>query len=291
VTISPETIFASDGYPLEARVFTSSASRGAALIVPAMGVVQDFYAPLASWLASRGWNTVTFDFRGIGASAPRTLRGFDADILTWAQLDCAAALARARSLAFGRPLLWVGHSLGGQILALTPGNDSVSAAVTVACGVGYWRENAYPLRRYSWWLWHVITPVATGVCGYFPGRALHIIGDLPKGVIRQWSRWCRHPEYAVGVEGDLVRERYRRLTLPMLSLSFTDDEFMSGRNIAVLHAFYARAQRDMRRIAPRDVDLGRIGHFGFFRPDAGERLWPMMLDWINRSVSADRAKA
>jgi predicted alpha/beta hydrolase len=256
-----------------------------------MGVGQDFYAPFASWLASRGWNTLTFDFRGVGASAPRTLRGFKADVLTWAQLDCAAALARARSLAYGGPLIWIGHSLGGQILAMTPGNDALSVAVTVASGVGYWKENAYPLRRYSWWLWHVIAPAATALAGYFPGKPLRIVGDLPKGVMRQWSRWCRHPEYAVGVEGDLMRERYRRVTLAMLSLSFTDDEYMSERNVAVLHGFYARARRDMRRIAPRDIGLVRIGHFGFFRPDAGARLWPLMLDWVDRSLSADRAKA
>jgi predicted alpha/beta hydrolase len=289
--MSAHQFAAGDGYRLGARTYAGSGHRGAALVVPAMGVGQDFYAPFASWLAARGWNTLTFDFRGVGASAPRTLRGFEADVLAWAQLDCAAALACARSLAYGRPLIWIGHSLGGQILAMTPGNDALSAAVTVASGVGYWKENALPLRRYSWWLWHVIAPVATALAGYFPGKTLRIVGDLPKGVMRQWSRWCRHREYAVGVEGDLMRERYRRVTLPMLSLSFTDDEYMSERNVAVLHAFYARARRDMRRVAPHDAGLARVGHFGFFRPDAGARLWPLMLDWVDRSLSADRAKA
>lgn len=289
--MSVQEIVAGDGYRLAARIHGGNGSRGAVLVVPAMGVGQSFYAPFAAWLAARGWNTLTFDLRGIGASAPPTLRGFSADVLTWAQLDCAAALEFARGLAFGRPLLWIGHSLGGQILAMTPGNDALSAAVTVACGVGYWKENAYPLRLYSWWLWHVIAPSATALCGYFPGKALGIVGDLPKGVMRQWSRWCRHPEYAVGVEGDLMRERYRRVTLPMLSLSFTDDQYMSERNVAVLHSFYTRAQRDMRRIAPSEAGLARIGHFGFFRADAGARLWPLLLDWVDRSLSASRAEA
>ncbi|MEX0735444.1 MAG: alpha/beta fold hydrolase [Steroidobacteraceae bacterium] len=282
-------ILAGDDYRLGARIFEAGgANRGAALIVPAMGVSQDFYAAFASWFAGRGWHTVTFDFRGIGESAPPTLRGFEANILTWARFDCVPALAHVRGLAYGRPLLWIGHSLGGQILAMTPGNDSISAAVTVASGVGYWRENAYPLRRYSWWLWHVIAPLATAIFGYFPGKRLRMVGDLPKGVIEQWSRWCRHPEYAVGVEGEAMREQYPRLTLPMLSLSFTDDECMSERNIAVLHGFYARAHRDMRRIAPEQAGVARIGHVGFFRREVGERLWPMMLDWVIRSVSGVR---
>ena len=244
-------------------------------------VNQEYYAAFGSWLAERGWLVVTFDFRGIGGSAPARLRGFEADILTWARLDCAAALAYARGLAFGRRLVWIGHSLGGQILGMTPGNEAVSAAVTVASGVGYWRENAYPLRRYSWWLWHVIAPLATTVAGYFPGKRLHMVGDLPRGVMDQWSRWCKNPEYAVGVEGAAMRERYRRLTLPMLSLSFTDDEYMSASNVAVLHGFYENARRDMRRLSPQDAGAARVGHFGFFREEPGRRLWPLALNWIN----------
>ena len=275
-------ILAGDGYRLAARVHEARAPhRGAALIVPAMAVSQDFYAGFASWLADRGWHVVTFDFRGIGASAPRTLRGFKADILTWACLDCAAALSCARSLAYGRPLLWVGHSLGGQILAMTPGIEAVSAAVTIASGVGYWRENAYPLRRYSWWLWHVIAPLATALFGYFPGKRLHMVGDLPRGVMDQWSRWCKDLEYAVGVEGAAMRERYRKITLPMLSLSFTDDEYMSASNVTVLHGLYENANRDMRRFAPSHFGVARIGHLGFFREESVQRLWPMALDWVD----------
>ena len=273
---------AGDGYRLAASVHDAKGQhRGAALVVPAMAVSQDFYSAFASWLAEHGWHVVTFDFRGIGASAPKSLRGFDADILTWARLDCAAALAYARGLAYGRPLLWVGHSLGGQILAMTPGVEAVSAAITIASGVGYWKENAYPLRRYSWWLWHVIAPLATTLFGYFPGKRLHMVGDLPRGVMDQWSRWCKNPEYAVGVEGAAMRERYRKVTLPLLSLSFTDDEYMSASNVSVLHGFYENATRDIRRFTPQDFGLARIGHFGFFREESGPKLWPLALEWVN----------
>jgi predicted alpha/beta hydrolase len=279
------TIVAADGYRLAAREYSAAGDpQGAVLIVSAMAVPQSFYAELARWLAGEGWQVVTFDYRGMGDSAPRSLRGFDADILTWARQDCAAALAYTRGLAAGRPLVWIGHSLGGQIFAMTPGSEAVAAAVTVASGVGYWRENAYPLRRYSWWLWHLIVPVATAIWGYFPGRTLRIVGDLPAGVIRQWSRWCRHPEYAVGVEGAAMRELYRALTLPMLSVSLTDDEYMSEKNVAVLHGFYANARLEMRRYAPQQLGLRRIGHFGFFRAGIGDRLWPGVLEWIAGAV-------
>ena len=276
-----------DGTRLDACEFVPPDDpRGAVVIVGAMAVPQSFYAELARWLASRGWLVVTFDYRGIARSAPPSLRGFEADILTWAQQDVRAALEHARVQAAGRPLVWIGHSLGGQILAMTPGNEALAAAVTVASGVGYWRKNAYPLRYYSWLLWFVIVPIATALCGYFPGRRLRMVGDLPLGVIRQWSRWCRDPEYAVGVEGEPMRERYRRVALPLLSISFTDDEYMSESNVSVLHGFYVNARREMRRLAPADVGLAKIGHFGFYRRGPGERLWPAMLAWIESALRA-----
>jgi predicted alpha/beta hydrolase len=277
----PLQIATADGFPLSAQLHAAAgAPRAVAMIVPAMAVPQSFYAPLANWLAARGYDALTFDFRGVGASAPRSLRGFQADILTWARQDCRAVLAFARARPAGRPVVWIGHSLGGQILAMTPGNEAVAAAVTVACGVGYWRQNAYPLRYYSWLLWFVAVPLTTALCGYFPGRALRMVGNLPKGVIEQWSRWCRDPEYAVGVEGESMRELYLRPTLPLLGLWFNDDEYMSDSNFSVLHGFYANARLELRRLAPREFGLRRVGHFGFFRPEAGERVWPMMLDWL-----------
>lgn len=289
---APISVTTPDGYRLSANLHAAAGdARAVALIVSAMAVPQSFYSPLAGWLAAQGHDVLTFDFRGIGESAPPALRGFETDILTWARLDCAAMLELARTRAAGRPVLWIGHSLGGQILAMTPGHEALAAAVTVASGVGYWRENAYPLRCYSWFLWFVAAPAATALCGYFPGRRLRMVGDLPKGVIRQWSRWCRHPDYAVGVEGEAMRERYRQVRLPLLSLAFTDDEYMSERNVAVLHGFYRNARREMRRIAPRDIGLRRVGHFGFFRPEAGLQLWPGMLEWIGRSLNADRGRS
>ena len=270
-----------DGASLVARVYeTGGFVRGVVLIVSAMAIKQSFYADLARWLAGHGWETITFDYRGMGDSAPRSLRGFQADITTWARQDCAAALGFARQRAAGRPLVWIGHSLGGQILAMTPGIQALAAAVTVASGSGYWRENAYPLRRYSWWLWHVIAPAATAVCGYFPGRFLRMVGDLPSGTIEQWSRWCKDPDYAAGAEGPEMRDAYRKPTLPMLAISFTDDEYMSERNVASLHGFYENARITMRRITPAAVGLDRVGHFGFFRAESGDRLWPAMLDWL-----------
>ena len=259
-----------DGQQIAARFFTAQgAAKGAVLIVPAMGVSQDYYEPFARWLAQQGFTAATFDYRGTGDSRPSELRGFKADIFDWARLDCAAMIDVLRE----RPLYWIGHSLGGQILGLVPNRESITKAITVATGSGYWRENKPRIRPLAWWLWFVVTPPALALWGYFPGKTLRKVGDLPKGVMQQWRRWCLDPEYAIGAEGDGIRAQYAAVRTPIVSLSFADDEMMSARNTESIHGFYAAAPRKMKRIAPQDIGVARIGHFGFFRSMFEPTLW------------------
>ncbi|WP_421682721.1 alpha/beta hydrolase [Stutzerimonas urumqiensis] len=247
--------------------------RGAVLIVPAIGVKQRFYSDFATWLAQQDYLAVTFDYVGIGQSRTGPLRALDVDVLGWARHDCSAMLAQVTAAAGGAPLYWLGHSLGAQLLPLASGHERLARIVTIAAGSGYWRENSPQIRTQAWLLWHGLAPVLTALAGYFPGGRIGAVGDLPAGVIRQWRRWCLHPEYLVGVEGEPVRRAFDAVCTPLTSLSFTDDEMMSARNTESLHGFYRSAPVRSRRIAPSEVGAERIGHFGFFRKGFAPTLW------------------
>lgn len=266
-----------DHVPIATRFYTPRLPpKGAVLIVPAMGVPQSFYAAFAGWLASSGYHVATFDFRGTGKSRRGPLSAVDADIFTWAEQDTAAVLRALAERAQGLPITWIGHSLGGQIVPFVKEHVAVSKVITVATGSGYWRENAAPLRRKVWLFWWLAVPLATPLFGYFPGKKLGMVGDLPRGVIRQWRRWCMHPEYALG-DGEAIRAQYASVTTPITALSFTDDEMMSDANTTSIHAFYTRAPKKMLRLSPQDVGVPRIGHFGFFRAEMKEALWDGLL--------------
>jgi predicted alpha/beta hydrolase len=269
-----ERVTAADGARIAARFFAPpEAPRAAVLIVSAMGAPQGYYRPFAAWLAAQGYLVATFDYRGIGRSRPKSLRGFKADIVEWAERDCAAMIEAVLARAPGAPLIWIGHSLGGQIVPMVPNRERIAKIVTVATGSGYWREYAPAMRPFGWWLWFVAVPLATRLFGYFPGRRLKKVGDLPKGVIEQWRRWCMHKDYAAGAEGPAMRARYAAVKTPIVSLSFADDEYMSLANTKALHGLYSGAPQRLKRIAPRDIGEKRIGHFGFFRPKQEQALW------------------
>lgn len=277
----------SDGFELAANRFAPADTPKAVVVLPcAMGVKQDFYFPFAKFLAQQGFAVLTFDYRGSGASVPerfkRSLRGFEADLFIWAERDYNAALLAAKSWHGEVPLLVIGHSLGGQLPGLLPDRHLIDGIVTVACGTGYWRYNAPQLKRIVFFMWYFAVPVYTRLFGYFPGKRMRKVGDLPKGVIFQWAQWCKTPHYVVDRKGEPIRHGYDRIRVPILAMSFTDDEMMSTRSIDSLHGFYRNAPVEHRRIDPQEVQARRIGHFGFFRPEFQPTLWSQALEWLER---------
>jgi predicted alpha/beta hydrolase len=261
-------------------VFPRELAKATVLLPPAMGVTQKYYLDFANGLAERGFLAATFDYRGMGLSAPRSLKDCDATITSWAEEDCAAMIDALKSRLPNRPLFVVGHSLGGQLIGMIPNRRNIDGVVLVASGSGYWRETSPPTKRASFFMFYILAPLLTSLFGYFPGKPLRAVGNLPAGVIRQWRRWCLNREYLIGVEGENVREDYAEVKLPMLSLSFTDDEMMSARSTEGLHRFYSGARIDIQRLAPADVGARRIGHFGFFRKEFASTLWPRVTEWM-----------
>jgi len=282
------TLHAADGATLAARVYEPGAlAQGSVVIGGAMGVRQEFYAAFATWLAAQGWRVTTFDYRGSGESAPADLRGFRADLFDWTR-DYEAAIDHAHAALPDAPLYLLGHSLGAQLPGLLANQHKVSGLLSVAAGSGYWRENAPQLKRVVPWFWFVLVPLATRLYGYFPGRKLRKVGDLPAGVVLQWRKWCLNPRYSVGAEGEPARQAYARARFPVFALSITDDELMTLRGTHSLVGLYENAPTRVERIAPAELAVRRIGHFGAFRSEHEARLWPRMAEWL-RTLQAPAA--
>ena len=282
------TLTSADGTPIAARIYEPDGPiEGSVVIGGAMGVRQDFYADFAGWLARQGWRVTTFDYRGSGDSAPANLRGFRADLFDWTR-DYEAAIEHAHAQLPGAPLYLLGHSLGAQLPGLLANQDKVGGLLSIAAGSGYWRENAPQLKRIVPYFWFVLVPLATRLFGYFPGRRLRNVGDLPAGVVLQWRRWCLNPRYSVGAEGEAARRAYASARFPVLALSISDDELMTLQGTHSLVALYENAPRQVQRIAPAELAVRRIGHFGPFRSEQEDKLWPRMADWL-RSLAAPAA--
>lgn len=262
------TIPARDGFPLAATFFEPDGDpRGIVVVVNgATAVPRSYYAAFATWLAGRGFPTLTYDYRGIGGSRPPRLRGFPATMREWATEDMAGAFAWARKRAASARLAVVGHSSGGWLLGFLPEATDLALLVTVASQSGHWRhwEGA---RRWRRWLdWHVLLPVVARAWGYVPGR-MGLGEDLPRNVALQWARWCRDQRFTT-TEPDVD---YGRIACPLVAWSFRDDAYAPPAAVDALLREFRNARIERRTISPEEAGAP-VGHFGFFRP-RHERLW------------------
>ncbi len=140
-TISREvTIIAEDGYPLGATVFEAPPStRNGHVVIICSGtaIKQQFYGAYARFLSQRGYNVITFDYRGIRRARHGNLAGFQGNMHDWGKKDVSAVIAWACT-EFQQPKIHVvGHSAGGWLTALATNNHQVQSMVTVASLHGY----------------------------------------------------------------------------------------------------------------------------------------------------------
>jgi predicted alpha/beta hydrolase len=273
------TITADDGRELAGTWFepTGVDPVGVVVVGPAMATPASYYAAFATWLATQGLRTLTVDLRGTESVA--AMKAEDADVLRWFG-DMADAVDHALAEAGDLPVSWVGHSLGGQAVPFLD-HSRLARVVTVASGTGYWRLNSPGIKWRAPLLWHVIAPLATRAAGYYPGRSLRILDNVPAGVMRQWGRWCLHAEY-LGVDVPNAADRFASVTAPMTVLSFTDDELMSDASIADLHDRFVNADQVRQRYSPAQLEVPRMGHHGFFRA-RHQDLWDeLVLPYLAR---------
>ena len=274
----PVEITAADGYVLGASRFPASAPlRGRLVVAGATAVPQGFYRRFASFAAARGFETLTFDYRGIGRSRPPSLKGFRMDLLDWARLDLAAAVDHMA--ADDVPVFVVGHSYGGHAFGLLPNHAKVAGFYVFGTGAGWHGYMPWGERLRVLAMWKLVLPLLTWWKGYCPWKMLGMGEDLPVDAYRQWRHWCGYPRYFFDDPAMRGIERaYAAVRTPIVAANALDDLWASPRSRNAFVQGYANAPLLREDVDPRALG-GKIGHMGYFRETA-EPLWDNKLRWF-----------
>lgn len=277
---------APDGQRLAARRFEPSTSARAHLIVAgATGAPQRFYRRFAQHARAQGFSTLTLDYRGVGESAPKRLRGYEMHYLDWARLDLATAVDVMAEDDL--PLYVVGHSFGGHAFGLLPNVHRVAAMYAFGVGAGWhgWMPRGEQLKVL--FLWHVIGPIVTRVFGYLRWSFLGMGEDLPLGVYRWWKRWCRYPRYFFDDPemADVIKD-FERVRQPIVAVSALDDAWAPPASRDAFMQGYVNAPWQGVEVDPAASTTGRIDHLGYFRTPA-RALWDPALEWLLAQKSSE----
>lgn len=258
------------------------------IVNSAMGVHRHFYRQLATFLQANNLRVLTYDYRGIGDSAPAKLRASDARIHEWGELDLAAVIEHVTSRWPDGRLVVVGHSVGMQIVGLAANNSRIDAVVAVATQSGYWKHWRGAGRIGMFLLWHLALPLVVALAGQFPGRLAGGSVGLPPQVALDWARYGRDPDYLRGRHARASDHYFSTLRAPILALSIADDGYAPRAATEALLAWYENAPHELRVIEPRALGVARIGHFGWFRQRIGEPSWRAVLEWLGQRATTRR---
>ena len=186
-----------------------------------MAIGSRYYRPLITEFEQHGWIAHALPRRGFEDNGG--VAGRDQD---WSYRDeiedLDAAVARARTQHPGRPIVLLGHSLGGQLVAgHQTTHAGVDGVITVAAALPHHRT--YPLRQWPQLLLMaaVVVPLLTGVFGYLPRPAFGAPGA--RTLMREWAR--------IVVTGRPPYPSTQPIHTPTLSISFDGDNIAPSSSV------------------------------------------------------------
>lgn len=155
------------------------------LIAPAMAIGSRYYRPLVEEFESLGWASRALPRRGFEQGERQASRSAD-----WSYADeigdIAAGVAAARAEDAERPVIVLGHSLGGQLL-LGHQQTQPPADGLVMIGAAIPHHRNFPRGGLHLLLMGgIIVPVTTTLLGHLPKPAFGAPGA--RTLMREWGR-------------------------------------------------------------------------------------------------------
>lgn len=280
-------IEARDGFKLSSIIRKpNSKIKGVIQINCGTGITQNLYANLANYLTESGYVTITFDYRGIGKSKPKSLKGFQANLEDWGQLDITGVFDWINNEYPSERKIIIGHSMGGQLAGLMDNYEKIDALFLIASSTGYWRDMSSPFKWLMPPLWFLLIPSIVSVYGYANAELIGQGENLPKGVALQWRDWCINPNYFDDYfKKSNTKLFFDKFQIPLKSIVIEDDPIANIITAKKLVGYYKNAKCEVEEISPQAIGVKKIGHAGFFSRKFKDTLWNKLIEDIERNIS------
>jgi predicted alpha/beta hydrolase len=281
-------IFCDDGVRLGGHWWRRrhGAEQGVIIVNCATGVQSRFYHAYARFLSEHGYHALTYDYRGIGLSRPERLRGSGYRWRDWGQKDFSTVLGYVRDLRPDLPVLVVGHSIGGFLPGYASNAADICRMLTIGAQYAYWPDYRAGRRLALFLKWHALMPALTIAAGYFPGRKLGWLEDLPRGVALEWALRGKIIEAGLREkEKEDLRARFASVSAPILAVSVSDDDFATPAAMRRALSYYTGSERQAVMLEPEDLGQAEVGHFDLFRAHHAAGFWLDTLLWLSQGVN------
>ncbi len=269
-----------DGWTLAGDIHVGPKPRKAIIISAGTGYPKGFYRHAAGWFADQGAVVLTYDYRGIGDSAPKTLVGSEIDYPDWG-LDLSAATDAIEQRFPDLPIAHIAHSAGGKFIGLMPNHAKIQRHAFLSVGTGYFgghhRRNL-PLEMYFWW---GMGPYSLARHGYIKPIGGWRGQALPPKLFRTWRRWSHRRSYfQPELKTTLTSKFYNDVASPIRSWVFSDDPIATSKSAQDVVDCYPNAASELITVSPPELGLKHVGHDGAFRKGR-TAIWEQVWQFLN----------
>ncbi|MEM1218479.1 MAG: alpha/beta fold hydrolase [Bacteroidota bacterium] len=251
------------------------------LVLPALGMRASYYQPLQQALGKSGLSSVSVDWRGHGHSSLRPGRKQDWGYEQLVQ-DTQFVLETIGEVAPDRPVIILGHSLGGQIGSLVAARfGSVEAVVLVAsCLVDYrgWTDaTRYWIQIAS----RIFYPISL-VVGHFPGPWFRFGGREARSVMYDWSSNGLTGLYRLKGSNFDYEGSLAHTNLPVLGITIEDDQLAPPKAMqGLLNKYGDKQLHTYHHIPARGAGEPDIDHFRWARHPG--RVVAELKAWLTKT--------
>jgi len=282
-------IKAADGYQLSALYARPvGESCGNIIISSATGIRKEFYIPFARFLVQNGYRVLLYDYRGIGESAPDNLKTSDAYMHEWGTLDMNAALDYMVNEKGLRDIIWIGHSVGAQMVGFINHPQYIRRVISISAAYGYWKYFPFPVKWKIWGLWYFIGPLMVKLYGYGAMKKIGWGENLSRNMMKEWREWCLSKKYFTRMlKAELNCDKFYEFTVPITAIYMSDDYLANDKTAPMMMSFFPNAPGEVYKLVVEKYTTDKVGHVGLFRKKFENKLWPLLIGVIDDSNNGE----
>ena len=266
-----------DHINLVAHLFKPERDNGKLLLInSATGVKQQVYFSFASYFCEQGFTVITYDYRGIGLSKPKNMRGFQGSMRLWGSKDYKTITQYIKSAFKEYKKYCLGHSVGALILGMNEDSNIFEEFVFVGTQNAFVGNLKGRTKVEAYLGFGIAQPLTTSLLGYFPAHWFGLGESLPKNCAYDWRTLILNRKSTNGLL-ERIDDYSKGLSQKVLVIRAEDDVWLTEKAVrSLLEDTYRNLNPTYRLVKVSESEKGEIGHINFFR-SYNKKLWEIIL--------------